>query len=187
MSTSGGLTGVGFPTYSGAGNPEGVQTGAVGESYVDTTNGALYWKIAGAGNTGWQLVGAGDGTVPGVMALNGSIYVMAPTNHRVIIGDAASWSGQGNGFSYVSTTVDGNQRVEINLGSADQFSWVFAAAGTTTFPGTVTITGKVQATAGLGVGNSAAATTPGNVVKKMEVFNAAGASLGFVAIYDAIT
>ncbi len=46
---------------------------------------------------------------------------------------------------------------------------------------------KLLAPAGIGVGNSAAATTPGTVVKKMEVFSATGASLGFVPIYDAIT
>ena len=39
----------------------------------------------------------------------------------------------------------------------------------------------------LGVGNSAAATTPGNVVKKVEIFDDAGNSLGFLAVYDAIT
>lgn len=39
----------------------------------------------------------------------------------------------------------------------------------------------------LGVGNSASATTLGTVTKKIEVFDAAGASLGFVPIYDAIT
>ena len=60
-------------------------------------------------------------------------------------------------------------------------------AGTKTFTGTVNITGKVLSTAGLGVGNSAAATTPGTVTKKIEVFDAAGVSLGFVAVYDAIT
>lgn len=48
-------------------------------------------------------------------------------------------------------------------------------------------TGKLLATGGLGVGNALAATTPGSVVKKMEVFNSAGASLGFVPIYNAIT
>jgi hypothetical protein len=46
---------------------------------------------------------------------------------------------------------------------------------------------KLVATAGLGVGNSASATTPGSVVKKMEVFDAAGSSLGFVPIYNSIT
>lgn len=47
--------------------------------------------------------------------------------------------------------------------------------------------GKFTATGGLGVGNSASATTPGSVTKKIEVFNAAGASLGYLAVYDAIT
>jgi hypothetical protein len=32
-----------------------------------------------------------------------------------------------------------------------------------------------------------AATTPGAVVRKMEVFDAAGTSLGFVPIYSTIT
>lgn len=47
--------------------------------------------------------------------------------------------------------------------------------------------GKLIANVGLGVGNSAAATTPGNVVKKIEVFDASGNSLGFLAVYDGIT
>lgn len=46
---------------------------------------------------------------------------------------------------------------------------------------------KLLAAAGIGVGNSAAATTLGSVAKKMEVFDASGSSLGFVPIYDAIT
>lgn len=46
---------------------------------------------------------------------------------------------------------------------------------------------KFLATGGIGVGNSAAASTPGTVTRKMEVFDASGASLGFVPIYDAIT
>lgn len=40
--------------------------------------------------------------------------------------------------------------------------------------------------AGLGVGNSAAATTPGSVVRKIEVFDAAGTSLGFIPVYSSI-
>lgn len=39
----------------------------------------------------------------------------------------------------------------------------------------------------LGVGNSVAATTPGNVQNKIEIFNELGVSLGFIAVYDAIT
>lgn len=45
----------------------------------------------------------------------------------------------------------------------------------------------VIAALGIGVGNSAAATTPGTVTKKIEVFDASGVSLGFVPVYDAIT
>lgn len=49
-------------------------------------------------------------------------------------------------------------------------------------------TGNVfLATGGIGVGNSAAATTPGSVTDRIEVFDANGASLGFIAVYDAIT
>jgi hypothetical protein len=32
-----------------------------------------------------------------------------------------------------------------------------------------------------------AATTPGSVVKKLEIFDASGTSLGFMPVYDAIT
>ena len=41
--------------------------------------------------------------------------------------------------------------------------------------------------AGIGVGNSAAATTPGSVVKKIEVFNAAACRSGFIPVYSSIT
>ncbi|MBA5222228.1 hypothetical protein [Streptomyces griseoaurantiacus] len=46
---------------------------------------------------------------------------------------------------------------------------------------------KMIAALGLGVGNSASATTLGTVTKKMEVFDASGNSLGFVPIYSSIT
>lgn len=47
--------------------------------------------------------------------------------------------------------------------------------------------GKVIAFNGFGTGNSAPATTPGNIVAKMEVFSLSGSSLGFIPIYDVIT
>lgn len=47
--------------------------------------------------------------------------------------------------------------------------------------------GRLLAVGGLGVGNSASATTPGSVVKKIEVFDASGTSLGFVPVYSSIT
>lgn len=39
----------------------------------------------------------------------------------------------------------------------------------------------------LGVGNSAAGSTPGTCVKKVQVYDDAGVSLGYVAVFDAIT
>jgi hypothetical protein len=50
-----------------------------------------------------------------------------------------------------------------------------------TLPNQLAIVGK------LGVGNTVAATTPGTVTRKMEIFDADGISLGFVALYDVIT
>jgi hypothetical protein len=49
-------------------------------------------------------------------------------------------------------------------------------------------TGKVLLNAALGVNNSASASGPvGNVVKKIEIFNQSGTSLGYIPVYDAIT
>lgn len=39
----------------------------------------------------------------------------------------------------------------------------------------------------LGVNNAAAATTPGSVVKKIEIFDGSGASLGYLAVYSSIS
>lgn len=47
--------------------------------------------------------------------------------------------------------------------------------------------GDARIRGALGVGNSAAATTLGSVVKKIEIFDSAGASLGFIPVYNTIT
>lgn len=62
----------------------------------------------------------------------------------------------------------------IKLGSASDATIKRVAAG-------VIDVGK------LAVENAAAATTPGTVVKKVEIFDAAGASLGFIPVYSTIT
>ncbi len=49
------------------------------------------------------------------------------------------------------------------------------------------VSGAPRVVATLGAPNAVAATTPGTVVKKLEVFDAAGTSLGFVAVYNTIT
>lgn len=61
------------------------------------------------------------------------------------------------------------------------------SSGTKATRMTLTDGGNLRVTGDLGVGNSAAATTPGSVVKKIEIFDASGTSLGFIAVYDSIT
>jgi hypothetical protein len=51
----------------------------------------------------------------------------------------------------------------------------------------VAVSTKLLATAGIGVGNSATGSSLGTVVKKVQVFDAAGSSLGYLPVYDAIT
>jgi len=49
------------------------------------------------------------------------------------------------------------------------------------------LSGNLRLAGSLGIGNSAAATTPGSVVRKIEIFDTSGTSLGFIPLYDAIT
>lgn len=93
----------------------------------------------------------------------------------------------------IPVDVDGRFLFKIPAGTVSQNefgnilqnlqSYVQAPAGSaTTQQGQLLI-----AQGGLGVGNSAAATTPGSVVNKMQVFDQYGASLGFVPIYNTIS
>lgn len=79
------------------------------------------------------------------------------------------------------------QTVYANLGVSTDF---LLGGDTNLYRGAANILktdDKLATVAGLGVGNSAAGNTLGSVVKKIEVFDAAGTSLGFVPVYDAIT
>lgn len=49
------------------------------------------------------------------------------------------------------------------------------------------VDGNVRVAGNLGVGNAVNATTPGTVVRKIEVFDANGNSLGFVPVYSSIS
>jgi len=54
-------------------------------------------------------------------------------------------------------------------------------------PGQIHTNAKLIAAGGIGVGNSVPATTPGAVVRKIEVFSATGASLGWIPVYSTIS
>lgn len=107
-------------------------------------------------------------------------------------GTNADLSGTG-GTSQVLKQVTAGAAITVgqlavaDLSTAKTGTGSIVLATAPTFPTTIAVTGKALTTAGLGVGNSAAATTLGTVVKKMEIFDASGVSLGFIPIYDAIT
>lgn len=55
----------------GAGSPEGVVTATVGCTYQDTTNGWIWQKLSGTGNTGWKVTGySGTYTPTGTIVTN---------------------------------------------------------------------------------------------------------------------
>ncbi len=78
----------------------------------------------------------------------------------------------------------------LSLGFAHGDAFTAGPAGSITVKAGTNLTisaDKALFSAGIGVGNSAAATTPGSVVRKIEIFDAAGTSLGFIPVYDSIT
>ncbi|GAB7045800.1 hypothetical protein JCM9534A_09260 [Catenuloplanes indicus JCM 9534] len=62
-----------------------------------------------------------------------------------------------------------------------------STVGTIKATGAIRATGKMLAAGGLGVGNSATASRPGTVIRKVEIFDADGKSLGFIPVYNSIT
>lgn len=91
----------------------------------------------------------------------------------------------------IVSRIDGDSYVQFYINASGSFIWGSGAAiGDTNL---YRVSGKLKtdnlfiANGGIGVGNSLAATTLGSVSRKMEVFNATGASIGFVPIYSSIT
>ncbi len=91
---------------------------------------------------------------------------------------------------------------ESKVGGDAQFRYIRLADGTMKWGGgslvsdvelartaanLLNVNKKLSATQGIGVGNSAAGATLGTVVKKVQIFDEAGASIGYLPVYDAIT
>lgn len=129
-----------FPDFTGSGSPEGVRTANVGQSYVDSTNGALYWKRTGAGNTGWvagdNLTGSA-GAIPQIGFFGGAANIIGSSAGGALISDQDAQSGTGNALTWLTTGTDGQQRLDLLLGSTGQFDWSWNANGSTTFPGPI--------------------------------------------------
>lgn len=98
-------------------------------------------------------------------------------------GSSNAWSATKEGDAQAFFQIDTlNRRLLLGRGTSSVDVSLYASAADT-----LRTADKFIADAGLGVGNSAAATTLGSVTHKMEVFDSSGASLGFIPIYDSIT
>lgn len=141
-----------------------------------STLNSSYLYVTGDGTAAsGTFVASADGTAStGVVVINPSttskraldIRLAADTVSRLRV-DTSAGSGSGTLTFGDGTTADTNlYRSAANTLKTDD---------------------KLITAVGLGVGNSAAATALGSVTKKIEVFDASGASLGFLPVYDAIT
>lgn len=154
--------------------------------------------ICTAGGMGIAIKAVGAAIIQDSGLLNTSTLVAPATRVEgsdsgfVRVYDSRIQCNRGTGDVVLQTLVPGEAVARVSLygdgitnyssgSAAPDVNWRRTGAGRigTDF--------KVVAVQGIGVGNSAAATTPGTVVKKMEVFDASGNSLGFVPIYSSIT
>lgn len=113
------------------------------------------------------------------LAVRRVILELATNYGQIVWKDGANekwWLYQNSGDAslYLRDLVNAREHAKYTPGAS-------SAAAITKF------SSKLLAVGGVGVGNSAAGSSLGTVVKKMQVFDETGASLGYVPIYDAIT
>lgn len=166
---------------------------AVSGIYVDLGGTGSKIFFGSSADTNLYRLGADILKTDDSFALNGNIYAdNADAGSKLYFGASIDTNLYRLGANILKTDDNFALNGDIYADNAD--------AGSKLYFGTVIDTNLYRSAAntlktddkfvtavGLGVGNSAAATTLGTVTKKMEVFDASGASLGFVAIYDAIT
>lgn len=151
-------------------------TGWVYAGGTGSRTGSINW----ATGIGTRYGGAGtsfDYNVPA--RISAPLLVEADTTKDGVLGRFYR-----SGETYSRVTITNSGTFQIGIGSALPDAEIRRVGADMIGSGTGD---KLIATAGLGVGNSASASTPGTCVKKMEVFDAAGASLGYVPIYDSIS
>lgn len=142
-----------------------------------TNGGSLYWS-SGSGNS--------DVRMSRVAANHLRLY-----DKFEIYEDKIHVIGENSSSVVYGAYIDGDSEDRFRVLSTGQISWgpgddindVVLRRRSSTILET---TGRLEVGT-LGVGNSANATTPGSCQKKIEVFDDAGNSIGFLAVYDAIT
>ena len=123
ITTTGTITTAGIK--SGAGSPEGVTSASVGAIYRDTTNGWLWQKASGTGNTGWRIIGTSGTYTP-----TGAIV----TNLDSVTPSVSMWIRVGNvvtvsGSAVVDPTASGSLSFRLSLPVASNFGALTDASG----------------------------------------------------------
>lgn len=178
-------------------------TGVSSVMYQQTANNfSSGWNVSKRGTTGDNTAALASGAELGFNSFSGWDGTVYKNGGWVLVKSTQAWDADSHGTSFHIGVTPNDASAAITALTIDQDRSLYlnstiyfgnnTAAGDTGLGRLAanilgTLSGdKFVANAGLGVGNSAAATTLGSVAKKMEVFDAAGASLGFVPIYDAI-
>lgn len=119
-------------------------------------------------------------------------YVPVIPTGRDVSFKSVSLVGPTNLTTVFQTQVQGEPfpRTTVNAGGGWAFGSGAGATDTNLYrngPGILRTDSSLQVGGTLGVAGAVAATTPGAVVKKLQIFDDAGVSLGFVPIYSTIT
>ena len=165
-------------------NLVGVNTFVGAGAGWDYTNGSMVRNGFMRWGSGISPRYTGSGVGSGLTPTNAAQFEAPLT---VTVDDAAEvrsaiFYRKGESYARLEVTSTGALKWSNGSSSADT---IFQRLGTN-LAGTAS-GDKLIATAGLGVGNAASASTPGTCVKKMEVFDASGGSLGYVPIYSSIS
>lgn len=189
----------GWPTHASPGSFTFSDSGQRTVRWYDNDSGGTNYLInlfAGAtgysvrtnGDTGDRLNIRADGRIAfGTGTGNVDTYLYRPAGANAIV----RTEGEINGLEGTTSTIFLSANVSGETGRRFK---ILASGELDIGPGDGTFDATLKRAASgvlsvtkLGVTNAAAATTPGAVVKKIEVFDGAGTSLGFIPVYSTIT
>lgn len=186
--------------FNGCPTIESVNFGSIakGIEFLCSTVGAVVQGNNFLNVSGTKITGAAFCDVGSVFRANNPDTENIMSLNRVTLTAPATGAtitiANGKTFTASNTlTLSGTDASTLNVGTGGTLGTAaFAATGTSgaTVPllnGANVWSGSNAFTNGIRVGNSAAGSTLGTVTKKIEIFDAAGISLGFLPVYDAIT
>ncbi|MDR3583500.1 MAG: hypothetical protein P4L62_04035 [Candidatus Pacebacteria bacterium] len=165
----------GTSVYQGTGDPNGVQTGSVGDMAIDSTNDKLYIKTSGtATNTGWSEI-VGSGGVTTLSALTDTDISNPAAGDVLVMNSSNKWANESTGDITGSSglTVAGGSNsilgggvtISLNNGAItasklDQALSLGSGQTLSAGSGTLTANALISGTYGISIsGNAATATS----------------------------